>query len=389
MKTLRALAALSLLLAVAGLAEAQPRAERPTWQGGDRWVRSDGVWDLVRIENDQYVFASGPGAELRFTKNLAPVKSVRGQRGFTLDPPVDLQWPLKVGYVATAEVRWITFGCPTNCTRRITLSVEKIETVTVPAGTFKAFRISMESAPPNSLRYGANVGGHPGMWAASIVMWYAPEVGRFVKSEVERDFGGRGSPPFTVMLLDLDRPAPLSITVAGLAPDTRAENATLPFSGKVTSDKGVRRVSVTLNGAEVLKVDEATEAPKEVPLSTSLALRPGRNVVLVTATDAGGETRQEARAIMYEPISGIAAPPHGPGPGPGHRPPPGGPPHTAMGPMPPGPHPGDGPRPMRPEPGRPEGPFAGRPGFPDGPRPDMRPMPPPGSGPEPMRPELS
>ena len=404
MKTLRALAALPLLLAVAGLAEAQPRAERPTWQVGDRWVRSDGVWDLVRVDNDQYVFASGAGAEFRFTKNLAPVKSMRGQRGFTLDPPVDLQWPLKVGYVATAEVRWITFGCPTNCIRRITLSVDKYETVTVPAGTFKAFRIAMESAPPNSLRYGANVGGHPGMWAASVVMWYAPEVGRYVKTEVERDFGGRGSPGFTAMLLDIDRPAPLAITVAGLAPDTRAENATLPFSGKVTSDKGVRRVSVTLNGAEVLKVDEAAEAPKEVPLSTTLPLRPGRNVVLVTATDAGGETRQEARAIMYEPISGIAAPPPGPGPGPGHRPPPGGAAHTAMGPMagPPGPRdglpmgepprgpmppPGDGPRPMRPEPGRPEGPLVGRPGLSGGPRPEMRPMPLPGSRPEPMRPE--
>ena len=52
MKTLRALAALPLLLAIVGVAEAQPRAERPTWQVGDRWVRSDGVWDLVRIEND-------------------------------------------------------------------------------------------------------------------------------------------------------------------------------------------------------------------------------------------------------------------------------------------------------------------------------------------------
>jgi len=310
-KTIRSISALLFVLALAGVVQAQPRLERPTWQVGDRWVRSDGAWDLVRIENDQYVFSSGPGAEMRFTKNLAPVKVQRGQRGFTLDPPVDLQWPLKVGYVATTEVRWITTGCPGNCIRRITLSVDKYETVTVPAGTFKAFKISMESAPPNSLRQSANM-NHPGLWAASVVMWYAPEVGRYVKMEVERDFGGRGSPGGGSVLLDIDRPAPLAIAVAGLASDTRAESATLPFSGKVTADKGVRAVSVTLNGAEVLKVDEAANPPKEVPLSASLALRPGRNVVLVTATDASGETRQEARAILYEPVSGaVITPPRG------------------------------------------------------------------------------
>src|SRR5437763_10741350 len=92
-----------LLLALAGVAEAQPRVERPSWQIGDRWVRSDGAWDLVRIENDQYVFATGGGGEVRFTKNLALVQTQRGQRGFTLDPPLHLQWPLKVGYDATSE----------------------------------------------------------------------------------------------------------------------------------------------------------------------------------------------------------------------------------------------------------------------------------------------
>jgi len=396
MKTLRALSMMLVALALAGAAEAQtPRAERPTWQVGDRWVRSDGAWDLVRIENDQYVFAGSAGGELRFTKNLAPVKSVRGQRGFTVEPPVDLQWPLKVGYVATGEVRWITWGCPANCVRRITVSVDKYETVTVPAGTFKAFRISWESGPPNSVRSSNNM-NHPGMWSSSIVLWYAPEIGRYVKSEVERDFGGRGNPGFKVVMLDVDRPAPLAITVAGLAADTRAENDTLPFSGKVTSDKGVRKVSVTLNGAEVLKVDEVADPPKEVPLGASLSLRPGRNVVLVTATDASGETRQEARAILYEPVSGVALQ-RSPGPGPGgHRPPAGPPPITALAPSvrpplapeqgavtpPPTPAPPavEPPRPplaARPEPPRPEPPIA----RPEPPRPA-----PPVAQPEPVKP---
>ena len=327
---------LAVSLALAAVAEAQvPRPERPTWKVGDRWVRSDGVWDLVRIEDDQYVFTSGAGGEFRYTKNLGIAKSMRSpQRGFAVDPPVDLQWPLKVGFVATQEVRWITPNCPSNCLRRITLSVEKYETVTVPAGTFKAFRISWESGPPNALRQSNNP-GHPGMWSSSVIMWYAPELGRFVKAEIERDFGGRGNPAQTVMMLDVDKPAPLTIMVAGLGPDAHAEHATLPFSGKVTADKGVKHVTVTLNGTEVLKVDEAADPPKEVPLSTSLALRPGRNVVLVTATDAGGETRQEARAIRYQPMTGAVAE-RAPGPGPGHGPGPrplGGPPPVARPPL--------------------------------------------------------
>ncbi|HTO12420.1 MAG TPA: caspase family protein [Candidatus Binatia bacterium] len=398
MKILRPIPVLLVLLALAGAAEAQtPRPERPTWQVGDRWVRSDGAWDLVRIEDDQYVFVGSAGGEIRFTKNLAVVKSVRGQRGFTVEPPVDLQWPLKVGYVATSDVRWITWGCPANCTRRITLSVDKYETVTVPAGTFKAFKISWTSEPPNSLRQGSNM-NHPAMWSSSIVMWYAPEIGRYVKSEVERDFGGRGSPGFTVVMLDVDRPAPLAIAVAGLAPDTRAEDATLPFSGKVTSDKGVRKVSITLNGAEVLKVDEAADPPKEVPLSASLSLRPGRNVVLVTATDASGETRQEARAILYEPASGVAVQrtpgqgpgpghtgPGHPGPGPGHRPP-GPPPTTAMAPpvrppFAPGPAVPPAIAPLVSEP-----PEAASPRAIEGPRP-LKPEPPALARPEPPRPE--
>src|SRR5439155_5800084 len=103
---------LLLLLALAGVAEAQPRVERPTWQVGDRWVRSDGAWDLVRIENDRYVFSNGPGSEMHFTRNLALVQYTRAPRGFAFEPAIDLQWPLKVGQFASGDVRWTTRNCP-------------------------------------------------------------------------------------------------------------------------------------------------------------------------------------------------------------------------------------------------------------------------------------
>jgi len=38
----------------AGPAASGPRAERPTYQLGDRWVRDDGLYELIRIEDDRY-----------------------------------------------------------------------------------------------------------------------------------------------------------------------------------------------------------------------------------------------------------------------------------------------------------------------------------------------
>ena len=141
---LRSVLVVSLLLLAAAAADAQPRVEPPTYSVGDRWLRSDGAWDLVRIERDRYVFSNGPRGEVHLTRSLAVARWQRGGRYFELDPPVELQWPLKVGRVATAETRWVNQGCPNGCPRRITLSVDKFEEVKVPAGTFKAFH------PPKS-----------------------------------------------------------------------------------------------------------------------------------------------------------------------------------------------------------------------------------------------
>jgi hypothetical protein len=54
------LLALGLVL-VMGSAPARaqkPQAERPTYVLGERWVRNDGVYELVRIEGGHYVFVS-------------------------------------------------------------------------------------------------------------------------------------------------------------------------------------------------------------------------------------------------------------------------------------------------------------------------------------------
>src|SRR3972149_8888301 len=100
MRTTR-LAVLALLVGALvpwGQAEGQkPRAERPTLAVGDRWIRSDGLYDLVRIENDQYVFSSGPGRETLLSRDLTVASARRGARVITFDPAPKLGWPLAGG----------------------------------------------------------------------------------------------------------------------------------------------------------------------------------------------------------------------------------------------------------------------------------------------------
>ena len=83
---MRGILAASLLgVTLAGCAAARepstaappPRAERPVYAVGDRWIRSDGVYDLIRIEDDRYVFSAGPDREVQLTRELGLAKVVR------------------------------------------------------------------------------------------------------------------------------------------------------------------------------------------------------------------------------------------------------------------------------------------------------------------------
>src|SRR5260370_1789047 len=80
------------------VAASGPQAERPIYTLGDRWIRSDGVFELIRVQDDAYVFASDGGTEIHLTKTLGLAKVVSGHNpvwGF--EPAPQLAWPLAVG----------------------------------------------------------------------------------------------------------------------------------------------------------------------------------------------------------------------------------------------------------------------------------------------------
>ena len=68
-----------LCLSTAPLSAAPaPRAERPTYTLGEKWIRDDGVYELIRIENDRYIFSAGPDQEIHLSKDLGVARIRKG-----------------------------------------------------------------------------------------------------------------------------------------------------------------------------------------------------------------------------------------------------------------------------------------------------------------------
>jgi hypothetical protein len=124
-----------------------------TWQGQKARALSDGTTKL-------YVDPAS-GRWIARARGTTPVES--------FDPPLGWEWPIFVGK------SWVTNYRYTDHERgrsfdnvQAWLKVDAYEDVTVPAGTFKAFRVSHDS---------------PG---TRFVSWWSPELGISVKSRAER-----------------------------------------------------------------------------------------------------------------------------------------------------------------------------------------------------------
>ena len=270
-------------------AQPKPRAERPTYVLGEKWIRNDGLYELIRIEKDQYIFSARPHWEIHLSKDLGIQRVQRGDNRFEFAHPLDLKWPLEVGKSGSHNTTWQT---PTTSGRwpliAISWKVASYEDVQVFAGTFKAFRIEMVMVRPDGRQFTSN-------------LWYAPEVRQYVKMDGDPGF-------FRFQIAGLDRPTagPVQFALEGLPEKDRIGVDGFTIGGKVTAAKGLVKVFVTVNGAEVASVEESRAPKPEIPLNVPVKLREGKNVVIVTATDADGTSRQEARGITYLPPGGPA-----------------------------------------------------------------------------------
>ena len=99
---------------------------------------------------------------------------------------------------------------------------------------------------------------------------------------------------------------PLAIAFRYLPDQSRVADPGSVVAAIVTSGKGVARVSVALNGAEVHQRSEAAP-PRSTVLSVPVTFREGPNVITITASEPGGAMRQEVRTIIYDPRAGAAS----------------------------------------------------------------------------------
>ncbi|MGH7384786.1 MAG: hypothetical protein ACREKG_06365, partial [Candidatus Rokuibacteriota bacterium] len=280
----------ALLCGVSAWAQA-PRADRPSYTVGDKWIRSDGAYDLIRIENGRYVFAADGGREVHLTRDLGVAKIVRGgQVLLELDPPPGLTWPLQVGQ---SGVSWLTlksldpqFG---QSLVRLTWQVDAYQDVRVPAGVFKAFRIAQVLEP----RF---LGASPQSRRIELALWYAPSIQQLVRAD-GNDLSGLA---FQAVAVDQPAAAPLAVALADPKDQGRVAAERVTLTGKVTGGTGPLRIAVTLNGMEVARQQETGASGKDVSLSIPVKLVPGRNTLIVTATDGAGASRQEGRVLFFD-----------------------------------------------------------------------------------------
>jgi hypothetical protein len=102
------------------------------------------------------------------------------------------------------------------------------------------------------------------------------------------------------------------LAVAFRTPEDQAavSNPALMVTGTASSGKGIARVVVTLNGAEVHRQSESG-APRSVVVSVPVTFAPGPNTLTLTAAEPDGTVRQDVRTVIFTPAAGgpVAPPP--------------------------------------------------------------------------------
>ena len=99
------LGAAGLLVVATPAAATDEPAPLPTYTVGHIWPLAGAAHELVRIEDDLYVFAA-PEGEIRLTKTLGLVSARRGGDYVELDNRPILKWPLPPGDWGSASTGW-------------------------------------------------------------------------------------------------------------------------------------------------------------------------------------------------------------------------------------------------------------------------------------------
>jgi uncharacterized caspase-like protein len=335
-------------LVPAASAADKPRAERPVYQVGDKWIRTDGIYVLVRIEKDIYVFSAGGGKEFHLSKDLGITKIILdGRPELDLEPAPRLGWPLEVGKWGVTRGLWRSPPPQplTSFTGNVstTWQVDAHEDVVTPAGTFRAFRITYR------IETSASSFGGSGQQFGQALMWYAPDVQRFVKAqgnlrglnwELNRTTtptpppvvaspapqpAEPPRPPAEPPRREPTPPAPTpraeppkgdteapKIAINQPAADASVADEKILVTGLVTDNVEVVRVQVLVNGVEAPSLLDVGVVGRGVPVGVLAELKPGPNVIEVVATNKAGNVARVARNVTRATGASVPTPVAGP-----------------------------------------------------------------------------
>ena len=134
-----------------GAAKVSSRRGERQWQGEK----------VLTFEGEMTILAKPTGNWIGFFKGDTPV--------MTWDPPLNWEWPLEVGKTWTREQRVTIHAAKRTIPYRLTEKVEAYEDVTVPAGTFRAFKVSTVTSLGDE-----------------NLVWFSPAHGVFVKQSLRR-----------------------------------------------------------------------------------------------------------------------------------------------------------------------------------------------------------
>jgi hypothetical protein len=191
------------------LCAAQPlaRADSPALKVGDTWVvqSSDGRTGekkpdlrltVTEVTADNIIMESGK-TRRTFTRDWNIVEIKSGETvTFSAKPNWTFyQFPLEVG--KKWESQWETTDSRQTIRWQGKSQVEAVESVTVPAGTFQAFKIRFEGTSNGQVQ------GYGWTGFRKETVWYSPDAKRAVKSEWEYRATGTGWATYSVEVNEL------------------------------------------------------------------------------------------------------------------------------------------------------------------------------------------
>jgi len=287
---------------------AQDVADKPDLRVGDEWVFvQTGTEDGKPVNRrwQRRIVEMLPDDRIRVTPTYGGV-DVFDRSWNPRHPQRPTFWPLDFQFPLSVGAKWSfasPFGASTtkveNFDQRGQHKVVALESISVPAGTFKCFRIEGESHWLSGYAYSSDY-HYVERWR--ITKWYCPDVKYIAKVHVDRHISGSG-----VKATQSDLDSELLVFKPGkrIAPipaptDQASVGEQSPFEGRWEGEEGIWRIKIRVSGRSIegtIQCQSKNEWSKRSPLFSGTVEENGTVDADTTEELKGWAPRQIKRQI--------------------------------------------------------------------------------------------